>query len=124
MYSNGTIKTNRKGLPVEHAFKHSAALRPARGTMEQYCTQLGNETYYFTCWMDNKPVHMLSSYQTGKASIFRNSSTGGVYEKLQLKRPTIIGDYNAGMGGTDLNDQLLSYYRTTVRTKKWPTRIR
>ena len=105
MHSNGTIKVNRKGLPQEHAFKKGAALKHPRGTMEQYVTTLQNENYYFTCWMDNKPVHMLSTYRTGRGEVLRNTSVAGKYEKINVMR----GDYNAGMGGTDLSDQYLSY---------------
>lgn len=43
----------------------------------------------------------------------------GKYNRLSLRRPTIIRWYNYGMGGTDLFDQLLSYYRTNVKSKRW-----
>ena len=67
---------------------------------------------------------MLSTYRPGNNFIVRNSTAAdGKYQKIRLARPTNIGDYNSGMGGTDLFDQYCSYYRTMVRTKKWPTRI-
>ena len=38
------------------------------------------------------------------------------YERKKIERPTIIKYYNRGMGGTDLFDQRLSYYRPNVKT--------
>jgi hypothetical protein len=39
-------------------------------------------------------------------------------------RPTVIQDYNSGMGGTDLHDQLLiTYYSTVVQCRRWPIRL-
>ena len=40
-----------------------------------------------------------------------------------IKIPTLAMIYNSSMGGTDSFDQMLSYYRTTVKTKRWQTRI-
>lgn len=40
-----------------------------------------------------------------------------------MQRPTVIGWYNYGMGGTDVFDQMLSYYRTSVKSKRWPHAI-
>lgn len=47
----------------------------------------------------------------------------GEYVKLTVQRPTVIAVYNHGMGGVDLADQLLSYYKTCVRTKRWFHRL-
>ena len=67
---------------------------------------------------------MLSTYRPGNDMIVRNSTApDGKYQKIRLARPTNIGDYNHGMGGTDVFDQYCSYYRTMVRTKKWPMKI-
>ena len=87
----------------------------------------GND-YFLTAWMDTKVVHMLSTYRPGNNFIVRNSSDlDDKYDKkirlCRASRPTNIGDYNSGKGGTDLFDQHCSYYRTMVRTKKWLTWI-
>ncbi len=125
MHSNGTVKTNRKGLPKQALFKNTGATKKERGTVELHSTTLSDgHEYFFTCWMDTKAVHMLSTYRPGVRPVLRNSTgSDGKYIKIRLTRPTNIGDYNGGMGGTDLFDQYCSYYRTMVRTKKWPTRI-
>ena len=36
-----------------------------------------------------------------------------------VPQPQIIKAYNYNMGGTDRQDQNVSYYRTSIRSKKW-----
>ena len=72
---------------------------------------------YFTSWMDNKSVNLLSSYPTEWTPIERRAKDKNKnYQLIQLKRPTLIGEYNQGMGGTDKHDQLNGYYRTSIKT--------
>ena len=62
----------------------------------------GNESF-FTAWMDKKPVHVLSAYDTMVTQVPRvRRDNQGHYERVRIKRPDIIGHYNKGMGGTDL----------------------
>ena len=81
---------------------------------------LQNETFYLTCWMDNKTIYMLSYSKTCKVSLFRNSSTGGECERVIIDQLLLA---TTEMDGTDLNDQSLLYYRMTVQAKKMPTKI-
>ena len=79
---------------------------------------------YFTAWYDNKEVHMLSSYPVYIGSVERRSKNKeGNFEMLKLPRPSAVENYNKIMGGTDLGDQLGSYYRFEHQTTKWPHRI-
>ena len=74
--------------------------------------------------MDSKPVHILSTFLPQQAPVIRNSKdNSGVYVQLNIPRPTTIAAYNTAMGGTDLFDQLGSYYRTTHKSIKWHHRI-
>lgn len=76
-------------------------------------------------WWDKKAVNMLSSFPTYKKVINRNEKDAktGAHVVTKLVRPTNIGWYNKGMGCTDLMHQLVSYYRTSVKTKRWPHTI-
>jgi hypothetical protein len=37
--------------------------------------------------------------------------------------PEIVSLYNKSMGGVDLLDQMISYYRTFIKSKKWYLRV-
>ena len=40
-----------------------------------------------------------------------------------IQQPTIIKTYNTTMGGTDSFDQRLSYYRPSIKTRRYPPRV-
>ena len=123
----GTIKLSRKGLPkndpgIENFFfKKKTA---PRGSILASTAVISGIIMYFTSWMDNKSVNLLSSYPTEWTPIERRAKDKNKnYQLIQLKRPTLIGEYNQGMGGTDKHDQLNGYYRTSIKTLPWQPRI-
>lgn len=44
-------------------------------------------------------------------------------EYIKVERPEAIKMYNSYMGGVDKMDQLLSFYRSYVRSRKWTLRM-
>ena len=108
-------------------FAKTGAAKHARGDMQCYENSVPNsETkLYFTAWQDTKPVHILSTFPPFRGSCQRNSKTvhGTWGGKEDIPRPTVIPEYNSGMGGTDLNDQLNSYYNDRHRVHKWTQRM-
>ncbi|KAK2710883.1 hypothetical protein QYM36_012153 [Artemia franciscana] len=42
---------------------------------------------------------------------------------LQVDQPQVVSLYNQYMGGVDKMDQMLSYYQTFIRSKKWTMRL-
>ena len=67
-------------------------------------------------YYDQKPVHFLS---TCEKKVFCVESDQ--VETLKFLRPSINNDYNYGMGGVDIADQLRHYYHFDhwMRKHKW-----
>ncbi|KAJ8872952.1 hypothetical protein PR048_026568 [Dryococelus australis] len=42
---------------------------------------------------------------------------------IKVERPEIINSYNKNMGGVDKLDQLVSYYRIMINSRKWTLRM-
>jgi hypothetical protein len=96
-----------------------------RGDMIIQSSKIKEKPVYFISWMDKKPVNLLSTFATECDQVTRNSKnkSTSIYEKIKIPRPTNIGQYNHGMGGTDLCDQFISYYRISLRTRHWRRKI-
>ncbi len=67
---------------------------------------------------------LLSTWITREdEAVSRNTKTKSVYSKVTIPRPTVIGTYNASMGGTDMADQKIEYYRIKFNTLHWKRKI-
>ena len=121
----GTIKIIRSGIPKSRIYPEKGKNKKPRGTMNMAKTVIDGNCYYFTSWMDSRPVHGLSTLPTTKSMVARKMREGPEepFRIIQIPRPDMWNWYNHGMGGTDLHDQFNKYYRTTVRCNKWPVRI-
>lgn len=121
MHFAGTIKPKRKFLPKTKLLKKSGKLRKQRGFMQSY--RKGNESIYLTEWQDKNPVRLLATFPTMSQEISRKDTKNGIFKPIRLKRPTVIKHYNKHMGGTDLMDQRLANYNTTLKTNAWQIRM-
>ncbi|KAB0805358.1 hypothetical protein PPYR_02328 [Photinus pyralis] len=66
-------------------------------------------------WKDKRDVLMLSTKHT-----IEITSTGKQNRKKEdIRKPTIVQDYNAGKAGIDLSDQLSSYSSVVRKSVKW-----
>ena len=73
--------------------------------------------------MDNRSVSMAST-SSGSApltDVRRWDKKNSKY--ILVPCPNSVSSYNRSMGGVDLCDRLISYYRICMRTKKWPVRV-
>ena len=106
----GTVRTSRRGLPT--------ALREKMGkTTSTQCFR--NGPMLAVAWYDKRQVTLLSTVHAAEtvSKRVRDKTAPGGFRTLQ--RPACADDYNQHVGGVDLCDQLMSYYRFPHRSKRW-----
>lgn len=122
IFGVGTIMNNRIPKAVRGKIKKDAELlREGRGTHEEWVRSDGKVS--LLKWMDNRSVMMASSSAGSLpvSNVRRWDKKESKY--LLVSCPNTIAKYNQSMGGVDLCDRLISYYRICMRTKKWPVRV-
>lgn len=117
IHSTGTIMFNRIPDRAACKFKQDSAM--IRGESQHYT----RDSTVIVKWKDNKSVIMASNC-TGSSS----GSTVKRWDKKQrgyidVPAPKIIQQYNQHMGGVDILDQQMEYYRTFIKTKKWTLKV-
>ena len=67
----------------------------------------------------NKSVHLVTTFESAApvSTVKRYDIIKKCY--VDIPCPHAIGTYNKLMGGVDLLDGLISYYRTRIRSKKF-----
>lgn len=94
-----------------------------RGTEYEISTNMENCNLCLVKWFKTRAVTLVSNF-VGSG----NSETIQRWDKktklhVDVERPEIVSLYNQSMGGVDKVDQLISYYRTFIRSKKWTMRM-
>ena len=75
-----------------------------------------------TTWLDNKPVILASNHEGIRPEDECKRWCKRDRKFIAVTRPAVVRFYNRSMGGVDLLDRMVSYYRTSARTKKWTVR--
>lgn len=93
----GTMRANRKNLPLQiklQKLKKGELIAFQKGKI---CVMK---------WQDKKPLCLLST--------IHNAAMKDVQTRQEVKKkPSLVLDYNLSMGGVDVADQCLSYYKVT-----------
>lgn len=117
IHAAGTARVNRFGkAPL---LPDKEAMRLDRGSSIEVTSTDG---ITLLKWVDNKSVVLASNF-VGSGEIDqveRWDKSNKQY--ICIDRPEIVRRYNHSMGGVDLFDQLISYYRIFIRSRKWTLR--
>ncbi|XP_037048078.1 piggyBac transposable element-derived protein 3-like [Bradysia coprophila] len=119
IYATGTIRLDRFSKPP---FSTDSEMKKiGRGCSEEVVCS--DRSVVCVKWYDNKCVALASNYvgvgTPDKAYRFDKNSN----QKISIDRPEIVQKYNMNMGGVDLMNQMISYYRIFIRSKKWTLRM-
>ncbi|KAJ2937295.1 hypothetical protein O0L34_g19536 [Tuta absoluta] len=109
-------------IPEACNFKTDAQLRKqGRGSSDQMVRIDG----HLACvkWFDNKPVVTASSVDSKEPVNKCNRWCKKTKRYIEIDRPFVIQQYNNMMGGVDMLDRVISFYRISARTKKWTVRL-
>jgi hypothetical protein len=72
-------------------------------------------------WKDKKDVLMVSTRSSHSATVVDTGNTNSKNERIM--KPQVVLDYNEGRLGSDLSDQLSSYYTCLRRSIKWYRKV-
>ncbi|XP_061397938.1 uncharacterized protein LOC133333661, partial [Musca vetustissima] len=115
----GTIRVNRFAnprLPVEKEMKQKG-----RGSSAECIS--ADRNVIVTLWFDNRTVNLGSNFvgiaKQDKVKRWDKNKNGFVV----IDRPEVVRMYNESMGGVDLLDQMIQYYRINIRSVKWTLRV-
>lgn len=112
VHAAGTIRTNRKGLPVgldEDLDRGESDFRVSKDGLVLFK------------WEDNKSVFVLSNFHGTKISSVQRTQKDG--SKAVFPCPDAVVDYNKHMGGVDKADMLCAVQGLSRKSKKWWHRI-
>ncbi|CAG0892949.1 unnamed protein product [Cyprideis torosa] len=131
IYCTGTLQKNTlpsalkrtKRPPREEFFSSDTDMKKrGRGSWEVAVRKDGA----MNCikWMDSKPVVLLSTAVKPEQDpgIVRRWDKA-TKDFVNVQRPNIVAEYNAKMGGVDLIDRMIAYYRQAGRTNIWIARV-
>lgn len=118
VHLTGTVLKNRIG-PVASKLEEDKKL--ARGSWDERVRS--DDRMCVVKWKDSKPVLMLSTCVGSSPETTCRRWDKDVKRKVEVTQPAIVKNYNSAMGGIDLCDRLISFYRSSMRTKKWTTRF-
>ncbi|XP_035220835.1 piggyBac transposable element-derived protein 3-like [Stegodyphus dumicola] len=112
----GTIMKSRVPNAV-HLTNDKIMSKMERGSFDMSVRQ--DDEICIVKWYDKKAV-LLCSSKLGVEPLDRCKRWSKKDRRyIEVPRPVIIKEYNANMGGIDLIDRMISYYRIRTRTKKW-----
>ncbi len=112
-YLIGTLRSNRAGSGSE-------VVQKKLGCGEVYGLQ-NKDGVKLIKWKDKKDVLMISTRPSHSATVVNTGNINSENERIM--KPQVVLDYNKGRQGTDLSDQLSSYYTCLRRSIKWYRKV-
>lgn len=81
------------------------------------CVATSSDKITVTRWIDNKSVHMISTF-AGKDPMDLLNATTIKKKSIHIPRSYSISVYNKFMGGVDMSDRMVAHYPHAIKKKK------
>ncbi|KAF2899145.1 hypothetical protein ILUMI_07029 [Ignelater luminosus] len=94
-----------------------------RGTLEESEADIEGCKLRAVKWFDNKPVSLASSFSSAYPTKLIQRCDRKTKQDVTVVWPETVSTYNEFMGGVDLLDDLIAYYRIRMRSKKYHLRL-
>ena len=114
--ASGTLRQNRLAKSCQISKKVSLQ-KCKRGHSEQQTAEDSSATV--VAWKDNKVVFFTSNCDSTAPEVSVERYCRDTKERISVKQPQSINNYNKSMGGVDRADQNIAAYRISIRSKKW-----
>ena len=101
----GTVRTTRKFMPTDLQVRKKGEKDWRSSTTGQLAL----------AWMDRKQVTLLSTMHRGPETVTLPPNHRGE----RRVKPLVVVEYNGGMKGVDLSDQMATSYATPRKARKW-----
>lgn len=103
LYHVGTIQTNRRGYCNTIPYKQAKRPKKMKRGLYRIAQSKVEPSMVAVSWMDNRPVHFIATgCGTGVVSLVRRAGA----DTVDVPAPQLVKDYQEGMGGADIHDQL------------------
>jgi len=116
IWACGTIRTNRIGFPKTK--ENSLVSKSPHGSIRW----IRKDSLLFVQWRDTRDVFLCSTLHTAHAQDTVQRRVKGADQRWVLKDipvPPVVKNYNQCMGGVDLSDALIGYYKVLHKTQRW-----
>lgn len=115
--SLGTIRLNR--FPGCSFNSDNQMKKKGRGTYEEKEAVIEGISIRAIKWFDNRGVTLATSFSSTEPISITERWDRKQKKKISIEKPYAVDIYNKFMGGVDLLDGQIAYYRITVRSKKY-----
>jgi Transposase IS4 len=108
----GNLRVNRFAHPF---LSDKETKNKGRGYSDEVESRDGN--VILIKWQDNKPVFIRSNFVVKGVQTTVNRWDKAKKTYVPVQQPKVFRLYNESMGGVDLLDQLISYYRIFIKPR-------